>query len=137
MLQLQLAWSKANECKEKPKFEDKCHKCKRHGHKASKCRSKSFNPAKQLLKVIFGWDYNTWCRCHYCGEYGHTRINYTRHHLIKKDTTIRCYTCTELGHIAKKYMNIGRVEDEKKAREDNIRKQMRQQWIPKTTEETR
>ena len=33
-------------------------------------------------------------------------------------------------------MNIGRVEDEKKARVDNIRKQMRQQWIPKTTKET-
>ena len=32
-------------------------------------------------------------------------------------------------------MNIGRVEDEKKAREDNIRKQMGKQWIPKTTEE--
>ena len=30
-------------------------------------------------------------------------------------------------------MNIGRVEDEKKARADNIRKQMRQQWIPKST----
>ena len=32
-------------------------------------------------------------------------------------------------------MNIGRVEDEKKARADNIRKQMRQQWIPKSTEQ--
>ena len=50
----------------------------------------------------------------------------------RKDTTIRCYTCTELGHIAKNCMNIGRIEDEKKAKEDNIKKQMRQQWIPKS-----
>ena len=33
-------------------------------------------------------------------------------------------------------MNIGKIEDEKKARVDNIRKHMRQQWIPKSTEET-
>ena len=33
-------------------------------------------------------------------------------------------------------MNIGKVEDEKKARADNIKKQMRQQWIPKSTKET-
>ena len=44
----------------------------------------------------------------------------------KKDTTIRCYTCAKLGHVAKNYMNIGKVEDEKKERENNIRKQMRQ-----------
>ena len=30
-------------------------------------------------------------------------------------------------------MNTSRVEDERKARADNIRKQMRQQWIPKST----
>ena len=65
------------------------------------------------------------CRCHYCGEYGHIGMNYVKHHMTRKDTTIRCYTCTELGHIAKNCMNIGRVEDEKKARADNIRKQMR------------
>ena len=51
-------------------------------------------------------------------------MNCARHHLRKKDTTIRCYACTELGHIAKNYINIGRVEDEKKARADNIRKQI-------------
>ena len=28
-----------------------------------------------------------------------------------------------------------KFEDEKKARDDNIRKQMRQQWIPKSTEQ--
>ena len=33
-------------------------------------------------------------------------------------------------------MNIGKIEDEKKAKENNIRKQMRQQWILKTTTET-
>ena len=32
-------------------------------------------------------------------------------------------------------MNIERVEDEKKTKVDNIRKQMRQQWIPKSTEQ--
>ena len=33
-------------------------------------------------------------------------------------------------------MNIGKFEDEKKARVENIRKQMRQQWFPKSIEET-
>ena len=33
-------------------------------------------------------------------------------------------------------MNIGKVEDEKKARVDKIRKQMRQKWIPKSIKET-
>ena len=32
-------------------------------------------------------------------------------------------------------MNIEKVEDEKKAKVDNIRKQMKQQWIPKSTEQ--
>ena len=31
-------------------------------------------------------------------------------------------------------MNIKRVEDEKKTKADNIQKQMKQQWIPKSTE---
>ena len=126
---------KANECKEKPKFKGNCHNCKKHGHKAFQCKSKAFNPAEQLAKAIFGWDYNTWCRCHYCGEYGHIGINCTRHHLRKRDTTIRCYTCTELGHIAKNCMNIERVENEKKIKADIIRKQMKEQWIPKSTEQ--
>ena len=51
------------------------------------------------------------------------------------DSTIRCYTCTEIGHIAKNYMNIGKIEDEKKIKADIIRKQIRQEWIPKTTKE--
>ena len=87
------------------------------------------------MKEIFGYDYNTWCRCHYCGEFGHIGMNYSlKHHMRRKDTTIRCYTYIELGHIAKNCMNIGRIEDEKKEKIDNIRKQMRQQWIPKSTE---
>ena len=49
---------KTNECKEKPKFEGNCHKCKKNGHKASQFKSKSLNPAKQFIKAIFGWDYN-------------------------------------------------------------------------------
>ena len=77
------------------------------------------------MKAIFGWDYNTWCRYSYYGEYGHIGINCVRHHLRKRDTTIRCYTCTKLGHRAKNCMNIGRVEYEKKAREDKVKKQMR------------
>ena len=48
----------------------------------------------------------------------------------KRDTTKRCFIDIELGHLAKNCMNIGRIEDEKKARANNIKKQMRQQWIP-------
>ena len=87
------------------------------------------------MKEIFSWDYNTWCRCHYYGEYGHIGMNYVKHHMRRKDTTIRCYTCSELGHIAKNCINTSRIEDENKAKADNIRKQMRQQWIPKSTEQ--
>ena len=32
-------------------------------------------------------------------------------------------------------MNIERVEDEKKTKADNIQKQMKQQWIPKSIEQ--
>ena len=32
-------------------------------------------------------------------------------------------------------MNIKRIEDEKQIKADNIRKQMKQQWIPKSTEQ--
>ena len=86
------------------------------------------------MKAIFGWDYNTWCRCHYYGEYGHTGMHCVKHHMRRKATTIRCYTCTELGHIAKNCMNIGRIEDENIEKIDNISNQMRHQWIPKSTE---
>ena len=124
---------KANECKEKPKFEGKCHKCKKQGHNVSECKSKSFNPVEQIVKAISGWDYNTWCRCHYRGEYGHIGMNCVKHHMRKKDTTIRCFTCTKLGHLAKNCMNTGITEDEKKVKANNIRKQMILQWIPKYT----
>ena len=53
----------------------------------------------------------------------------------KRYTTIRCFTCTKLSHTTKNCMNTNRIEDEKKARANNIRKQMRQQWIPKSTKE--
>ena len=52
----------------------------------------------------------------------------------KRNTTKRCFTCTELGHLAKNYMNTRRIEDEKKAKDDSIRKQMRKQWVPKSIE---
>ena len=45
----------------------------------------------------------------------------------KRDTIKRCFICTELGHLAKNYMNIGRNEDERKERADNIKKKMRHQ----------
>ena len=38
----------------------------------------------------------------------------------KRDTAKRCFFCIELGHLAKNCMNIGRIEDEKKAKVDNI-----------------
>ena len=34
-------------------------------------------------------------------------------------------------------MNTGRIEDEKKAKADNIQKQMRQKWVPKSTKNVR
>ena len=33
-------------------------------------------------------------------------------------------------------MNIGKIEDEKKEKEENIKKKMRQQWIPKIIKKT-
>ena len=52
----------------------------------------------------------------------------------KRDTTRRCLICIELGHLAKNCMNTRRFEDEKKAKDDNIKKQMRHQWILKSFE---
>ena len=66
-------------------------------------------------------------------NFGHIAMNYVKHHMRKRDTTKRCFICIELDHLAKNYMNTGRIEDEKKERVDNIRKQMRQQWIPKSS----
>ena len=62
-------------------------------------------------------------------------MNCVKHHMRRRDTTIRFFTCTELAHLAKNCMNIGRIEDEKKEKDDNIQKQMRQQWIPKSTKD--
>ena len=63
-------------------------------------------------------------------------MNCVKHHIRKRDNTIRCHTCKEFGHLAKNCMNTSRVEDEKKSKVDKIRKKMRQQWIPKSTEDT-
>ena len=52
----------------------------------------------------------------------------------KRDTTRRCFFCIEIGHLAKNYMNTGSIEDEKKAKDNNIRKKTRQQWILKSSE---
>ena len=65
------------------------------------------------MKPIFGWDYNTWCRCHYYGLFGHIGENCIKHHMRKRDTTKRCFVYIELGHLAKNYMKRGRVKDEK------------------------
>ena len=74
------------------------------------------------MKEIFGCNYNTWCRGHYYGAYGYIGMNCVKHHMRRRDATIRCFTCTKLGHLAKNYMNIGRIEDEKKEKENNTRK---------------
>ena len=44
----------------------------------------------------------------------------------KRDTTKRCFICIELDHPTKNCMNIGRIEDEKKEKANNIQEQMRQ-----------
>ena len=67
------------------------------------------------MKAIFSWDYNTWCRCHYCGEFGHIGMNCVKHYMGKRDTTKRCFIYTKLGHTR-------RIEDEKKEKADNIQK---------------
>lgn len=54
-----------------------------------------------------------------------------RTHLRKRNPTKRCYLCKELGHLAKKCMNIGKVEDEKKSKANNIMTQMKQKWVRK------
>ena len=74
------------------------------------------------MKEIVRWDYNTWCRCHYYGKFGHIAINCVKHHMRKRDTTKRLFICIDLGHLAKNYMNIGRIEDEKKEKAENTRK---------------
>ena len=58
-------------------------------------------------------------------------MNCVKHHLRKRDTNKRCFICIELGYLRKNYMNTRINEDEKKAKDDNIRKKMRQKWIPK------
>ena len=38
----------------------------------------------------------------------------------ERNTTKKCFTCTKLGHLSKNCMNTRRIEDEKKAKVDNI-----------------
>lgn len=59
--------------------------------KIFRVKNQVVEPNKKIVKEIFGWDYNTWCRCHYCDEYGHIGENYVKHHMRKKDTTKRCF----------------------------------------------
>ena len=52
-------------------------------------------------------------------------MNCVKNHIRKKDTTKISFTCTKLGHLSKNCMNTRRIEDEKKAKADNIKKKMR------------
>ena len=52
-------------------------------------------------------------------------MNCVKHHMRTRDTTRRCFFCIKLGHLAKNCMNTRRIEDGKKAKDDNIRKKMR------------
>ena len=74
---------------------------------------------------MFGWYYNMWCRYHYCGEFGYIGTNCVKHHMRKRDTTKRCFIYIELEDLAKNYMNRGRIEEKKKSKANNIKKQMR------------
>ena len=89
-------------------------------------------PRRTNCESYFGWDYNTWCRCYICGEHGHIGENFIRTHMRKRDSTKRCLVCKELGHLAKNCMNRATVEDQKKEKADNIRSQMRWQWVKKS-----
>ena len=51
----------------------------------------------------------------------------------KRDTMKRCFIYIELGHLTRNCMNTRRIEDEKKGKANKIKKQMRQEWVPKST----
>ena len=87
-------------------------------------KNKDIEPNRKYCESYIWMDYNTWCRCHYYGEFGHIGEKCVKHDMRTRDTTRRCFICTKLGHFAKNYMNTGRVEDEKKAKADNIIKQI-------------
>ena len=44
-----------------------------------------------------------------------------KHQMMQIDNTRRYFICTKLGHLAKNCMKNGGIEDEKKAKVDNIR----------------
>ena len=69
---------RASEYKDKSNFEGKCSNCNKKGHKSYECKKKHKNLVEQIVKAIFGWNYNTWCRCHYCGEFGHIGENFIK-----------------------------------------------------------
>ena len=54
----------------------------------------------------------------------------------KRDPTKIFFLCTKLGHLARNCINQGKVEDKRKAKDDNIRSQMKQQWIKKYLDNT-
>ena len=95
-------------------------------------QDQEMEPSRKIAKDIFGWDYNTWYICHYYIEYGHIVENCIKCYTRKRDTTKRCFVCIKLGQLAKNNMNQGRVENEKKAKDKNIRSHMRQQWVRKS-----
>ena len=50
----------------------------------------------------------------------------------KRDTTRRCFIYIELGYLAKNCINTRGIDDEKKAKANNIKRQMKQKWIQKS-----
>ena len=86
-------------------------------------RPRNGNQQNEFVKAIFVWDYYTWCKCHYYGEFGHIGANCIKHHTRKRDTTKRCFVCTEIGHLAKNYINQGRgyVQDHGVPKSGNLK----------------
>ena len=52
--------------------------------KIFRVKNQEVEPNRTICERIFGWDYNTWCRCHYCGEFGHIGKNCVKNHMRKK-----------------------------------------------------
>ena len=50
-----------------------------------------------------------------------------------RDTTRRCFICTKLGYLGNNYMNARRIENEKEDKSNNIKKEMRQKQILKSS----
>lgn len=95
---------KENECRTKSKFEGDYFICHKQGHKSLECRSNIQHNGTRQKKFI-GWEYNTWGRCHYYGEYGNIGVNFVETHIRKINTNIRCYVCKKISYLARKCMN--------------------------------